>query len=142
MKLIKFIVIPLLIIIGLGYGGYQLLTNYLSDQIVSTVTENIENFGPLDDVKTIIDSNNELKNFVEDGAAVSEDVLAFTSLSEAADVIIDEMGITGLLNIREVFENGIDSFSAEQLLTSIDNHLSDEQMLALKVLLYKEVYGQ
>jgi len=142
MKLIKFLLIPLILIIGLGYGGYQLLTNYLSDQIVSTVTENIENFGQLDDVKTIIDSNSELKSFVEEGATVNHDVLAFTSLNEAADVIVDEMGITGLLDLREVLENGIDTFSAEQLFTSIGNHLTDEQMLALKVLLYKEVYGQ
>jgi len=128
-----------ILIIGLvGYGVYYFGTNIASDKIADSVSTELEDSGKMNDVRAYIESDPELTKMVEEAKSVDESTLPFTSKGEATRVLIEKVGINKLRDLQSQVQNG--SASKEEVLQVLDENLTEEEMLALQVIAYKEIY--
>ena len=128
-----------ILILGLvGYGIYYFGTNIASDKIADSVSTELEDSGKMNDVRAYIESDPELTKMVEEAKSVDESTLPFTSKGEATRVLIEKVGINKLRDLQSQVQNG--SASKEEVLQVLDENLTEEEMLALQVIAYKEIY--
>lgn len=138
MKFLKFLIIIVILIGGIGYGVYHYGTKFASDKLVKTISTQLEGSGEFKKVKDIIESDPNLKAFIEDAKAADTSKLPFTTKEEATKVLIKKIGVSELNNIRVQLQEG--TASKEEILKNIEGKLSKEEMEALKVIAYKELY--
>jgi hypothetical protein len=133
----KFFVV--IIILGaIGYGIYYFGTNVATDKLVDSASIELENSGQMDDVKAYIESDPELSEMVKEAASADESTLPFTSKGEATRVLIKKVGINKLQDLQSQVQNG--TASKEEVVQTLSEKLTDEEMLALQVIAYKEIY--
>ncbi|MDV2683689.1 hypothetical protein RYX56_04775 [Alkalihalophilus lindianensis] len=138
MKKIVSILFMLFILIGvMGYGIYYLGTNIASDRITEGLSSEL-NYGQMNEIRTYIDNDPDLRVLVEEVAQVDESKLPFTTKEEATRVLIRKVGITELLNIQTKVEQG--NVNPVQLIDDPHSSLTSEEIMALKVIAYKELY--
>ncbi|MCK6206643.1 hypothetical protein KZX50_14455 [Bacillus infantis] len=140
MKFVKFVLIPLLILAALGIGVYYWGTNLASEKVMDAVSAELESSGSMEEVKTYIENDPELKKFVEEAESVDESRLPFTTKEQATRLLIRKVGISELQDIRQQVQEG--AVSKEEVLQKLESNLTEEEILALKVVAYKEIYNQ
>ncbi len=138
MKLLKILLLIVLIIGGAGYGIYYVGTNIASDKIMNVVTAELENSGQINEIKKMVVDDPELMRFIEEGANVEESNLPFTTKEQATRVLIKKIGFSELQVIQSNAQNGMTNDEIQVLLKDIEGKLTDEEILALKVIAYKE----
>lgn len=138
MKVIKFLVVTLIVLGVVGYGAYHFGTKVVSDKLVKTMYTELEESGELNKIKSVIESDKELKSFLEGSKSVDSSKLPFTTKEEATKVLVKKVGINGLNDIRVKLQEG--TASKEEVLNDIKAKLSEEEINALKVIAYKELY--
>ena len=139
MKFLKFIITTIIIIGGLGYGLYYFGTNIASDKVMDTISEELENSGQLNELKQMVNNDPELKRLIEDGANVDESSLPFHTKEQAMRTIVKKVGIGELQTIQANFQNGMSNDEKMVLLQELEGKLTDDEILALKVIAYKEL---
>lgn len=140
MKVIKFIILAIILPCVIGYAIYYFGTDMASDKLVDAVTEELETSGQMNDLKGAIESDPELLSFVEEAKAADSSQLPFTTKEEATRVLIKKIGITELNEIRKTVQDG--SASKAEILQDVQSKLTEEEIMALKVIAYKEIYGE
>ncbi|WP_338654004.1 hypothetical protein [Lysinibacillus sp. Y5S-8] len=138
MRFIKFLVV---IIIFLGVAGYGVLhfgTKFASEKIVDTLSTELESSGQKEEIKNAIENDPQLKAYMEEAKTVDSSTLPFTTKEEATKVLIQKVGITDLNDIRVKLQDG--SMTQEEALQMVEGKLSDEELAALKVIVYQELY--
>lgn len=138
MRFIKFLVV---IIIFLGVAGYGVLhfgTKFASEKIVDTLSTELESSGQKEEIKNAIENDPQLKAYMEEAKTVDSSTLPFTTKEEATKVLIQKVGITELNDIRVKLQDG--SMTQEEALQMVEGKLSDEELAALKVIVYQELY--
>ncbi|KAB2336673.1 hypothetical protein F7731_09940 [Cytobacillus depressus] len=138
MKIMKFFIITVILLGVIGYGVYHFGTKVASDKLVETISAELENSGDSEEIKKMIESDPELKSFIEEAQTADSSKLPFTTKEEATKVLIRKVGISELNDIRVQVQNG--SVSKEEILQEIQGKLTEEEILALKVIAYKELY--
>lgn len=138
MKFIKFLIVIVVLIGGIGFGVYHFGTKIASDKLVQTVYTQLEDSGEIKDVKKMIESDSKLKSFIEDAETVDSKKLPFTTKEEATKVLIKKIGISQLNDMRIQLQDG--TTSKRKLLKEIEGKLTKEEIEALKVIAYKELY--
>lgn len=73
-------------------------------------------------------------------AQVADKALPFTTKEEATKVLIKKVGITKLQEMHTQVQEG--TASNEEIITEVKKNLSEEEILALKVIAYKELSGE
>lgn len=73
---------------------------------------------------------------VDPPQAPKEQELAFETKEDAASVMMEKVGFRNLLKMKNAVEN--DTMTAEQVMEELDDDLNEEEMLALKVMIFKE----
>ncbi|WP_368504291.1 hypothetical protein AB3N04_19930 [Alkalihalophilus sp. As8PL] len=136
-KVVSALFILLLFIGGMAYGVYYIGTNIMSDKIANGLTSEF-NDGQRNEIRTYIDNDPDLRVLVEEVAQVDESKLPFTTKEEATRVLIRKVGITELLNIQTKVEQG--NVNPVQLIDDLHSSLTAEEIMALKVIAYKELY--
>jgi len=121
-----------------GYGVLHFGTKFASEKIVNTLSTELENSGQMEEIKNTIENDPELKAYMEEAKTVDSSTLPFTSKEDATKVIIQKVGITELNDIRVKLQDG--SMTKEEALQQVEGKLSDEEIAALKVIIYKELY--
>lgn len=140
MKFIKFLLITLILLAGLGYGVYYVGTNIASDKLMEVLTTELENSGEMEHIKNLIESDPELKAFIEDAASVDESTLPVKTKEEATRMLVKKVGISGLQDIQDKVQQG--EISKEELITEMEEKLTEDEITALKVIAYKELYNK
>lgn len=140
MKLVKILLVFVIVLGGIGYGIYYFGTNLASEKLMDTIATELESSGEMDQIKTAIESDPALVALVEDAKNADTSNLPFTTKEEATRVLVKKVGITELNEIRTKVQDG--SMTQEELLDEVQTKLSEEEILALKVLAYKEIYGE
>lgn len=140
MKIIKFLVVALILLAGLGYAAFYFGTNIASEKIMNNVSTELQNSGEIDRLKTTIENDPELRAFVEEAETADTSKLPFTTKEEATRVLIKKVGVSELNNIRVQVQEG--TASKEEIMQNLQGKLTEEEVLALKVLAYKELYGK
>jgi len=129
------------IVIFLGVVGYGVLhfgTKFASEKIVDTLSTELENSGQKEEIKNTIENDPQLKAYMEEAKTVDSSTLPFTTKEEATTVLIQKVGITDLNDMRVKLQDG--SMTQEEALQMVEGKLSDEEIAALKVIVYKELY--
>jgi hypothetical protein len=130
--------ITIVILGAIGYGIYYFGTNVASDQLLDSASTELENSGQINDLKAYIETDPELSMMVKEAESADESTLPFTSKGEATRVLIKKVGITKLQEIQSQVQNG--TASKGEVLQVLNEKLTDEEMLALQVIAYKEIY--
>ena len=140
-KFVRFLFIFILLLGGLGYGAYYFGTNLASEKLMDTVSNELEQSGQVEQVKQYIENDPELKLFLKEAETVKQDQLAqlpFTTKEEATRVIIKKVGIPELMDIQTQVQEG--TITKDEILQKVQEKLTEEEILALKVIAYKELY--
>lgn len=138
MKFIRFLIVLLVLIGAIGYGAYHFGTKYASNKLVETVYTEMEDSGEINDIKKKIESDPQLKSFIDGAETVDNNELPFTTKEEATKVLIKKFGIKRLNEIRQQVQDG--SASKKEILNEIKSKLTKEEIQALRVIAYKELY--
>ncbi|MEK8197832.1 MULTISPECIES: hypothetical protein [Lysinibacillus] len=138
MRFIKFLVVIVIFLGLVGYGVLHFGTKFASEKIVDTLSTELENSGQMDEIKNTIENDPQLKAYMEEAQTVDRSTLPFTTKEEATKVLIQKVGITELNDIRVKLQDG--SMTQEEALQKVEGKLSDEEIAALKVIVYEELY--
>jgi hypothetical protein len=136
---LKFLIVILLIIAVAGYGIYYVGTNVASEKIAEQTSTELKNTGQLDNIKSYVENDPTLAGYMEEAKAADEDTLPFTTTGEATRVLIQKVGLSELNNIKNGVENG--TMAPSEVIESLEMKLSEDELLALKVIAYKELYS-
>lgn len=140
MKVLK-ILSFLLVLLAAGYGIYHFGTKIASDKLISALTTELEASGELERIKQHIENNSELKNFLSEGANIDDRTLPFNSKEDAVKVLFQRFDISEINTIQKEFQNGFTAESQENVLSIVQEKLTEEEILALKVIAYRELYN-
>ncbi len=138
MRFIKFLVVIIIFLGVVGYGVLHFGTKFASEKIVDTLSTELENSGQMDEIKNTIENDPQLKAYMEEAQTVDRSTLPFTTKEEATKMLIQKVGITELNDIRVKLQDG--SMTQEEALQKVEGKLSDEEIAALKVIVYQELY--
>ena len=136
----KFLKITAIILVLLGAAGYAVWhfgTNIASEKIIEKVESTLDDEN-LEEVKSYIENDSQVQEFVSEAATTNPDTLPFQTKEEATRVLIKKVGVNRLLDIQEQAQNG--SINPDELLSEIEGKLSEDEISALKYVLYKELY--
>lgn len=136
----KKLFITIVILGAIGYGIYYFGTNVASDKLLDSASTELENSGQINDLKAYIESDPELSRMIKEAESADESTLPFTSKGEATRVLIKKVGITKLQEVQSQVQNG--TASKDEVLQVLNEKLTDEEMLALQVIAYKEIYKE
>lgn len=140
MRFLKFLLTLFIIIVCLGFGAYHFGTKAIANKVTDVLTDELENEETLASIKAEVDRNPKVKQFIEEGATVNEAALPFTTKEEAVETVMKKIGVNELRNLQSQYESGISMAEVEQLIDKYQNKLTDEEILALKAIAYKELY--
>lgn len=140
MKFLRLLFIIIIIIVGLGIGIYYYGTSFVAGKVTEVVNKQLENEETLANIKAAVNNNPEIKQFIDDGASVNDDDLPFTTKEEAIETIIKKIGINELNDLKHKYEAGITVTEAQQLVEQLEPKLTEDEILALKSIAYKELY--
>lgn len=137
--MIKGFIIFVVLIGAIGAGVYYFGMNYISGKVADTVTTELDDEQNITEIKALVNENPEIKAFIEEGADADEKDLPFHTADEAAKVIIKKVGVSELQNIYAAYQNGMTEQEAAGLLNDVSGKLTDEEVLALKAVIYNEL---
>ena len=135
-KFLTITAIILVLVAAAGYAMWHFGTNIASEKIIEKVESNLDD-EKLAEVKSYIENDSMVQEMVSEAATTNPDTLPFQTKEEATRVLIKKVGVTRLLEIQEQVQTG--SISKEEVLSEIEGKLSDDEILALKYVLYKEL---
>ena len=75
---------------------------------------------------------------MEEAKTVKQDQLPFTTKEEATRVLIKRVGVSELMDIQTQVQEG--TITKDELLQKVQENLTEEEILALKVVAYNELY--
>lgn len=131
--------ITIIILGGIGYGIFYFGSNLVANQVMDAVFVDLEDSGQMEEIKQIVKSDPAIQNFIQEGANVDESTLPFRTKEEATRVIIQKVGMTELLDMQAKYQNGMSSTDMMETLNALEGKLTSDEILALKVLAYKEL---
>lgn len=135
----NFLTITAIILVLIGAAGYAMWhfgTNIASEKIIEKVESNLDD-EKLAEVKSYIENDAMVQEMVSEAATTNPDTLPFQTKEEATRVLIKKVGVTRLLEIQEQVQTG--SISKDEVLSEIEGKLSEDEISALKYVLYKEL---
>lgn len=136
----KFLIITTMFLTLLGAAGYSIWhfgTNIASEKIIEKVQATLDDEN-LAQVKSYIENDAQVQEMVSEAAATNPDTLPFQTKEEATRLVLTKVGVNRLLAIQEQAQNG--SINQDDILSEIERTLTEEEISALKYVLYKELY--
>ncbi|MED1603572.1 hypothetical protein [Alkalihalophilus marmarensis] len=137
-KGILIFLIIILLLSGVGYGVYYVGTNIASKKITDDLSAELHNSGQLEEVRAYIENDPDLQRYVEEARQADRNALPFNTKEEATRVLIRKVGVTDLLEMQSRVERG--KASHQEIINELESSLTEDELLALKVIAYKELY--
>ncbi|MGN7478555.1 hypothetical protein ACTHOQ_11915 [Solibacillus silvestris] len=135
----KFLTITAILLVLLGAAGYAVWhfgTNIASEKIIEKMETTLDDEN-LEEVNSYIANDSKLQEIVSEAATTNPDTLPFQTKEEATRVLIKKVGVNRLLDIQQQAQN--DSINKDEILSEIESKLSEDEISALKYVLYKEL---
>lgn len=105
------------------------------DQVAVELTDS----GQLESIKQEIENDPQLQAFIEEGKNVDSSTLPFQTKEQAVRVLVKKFNVSELKELQTKAQSGLTAEEKQQLFNDIESKLTDEELLALKVLAYKEL---
>ena len=135
-KFLTFTMILVILIGAAGYATWHFGTNLASEKIIEKVEATLDEES-LKEVNSYIANDPKLQEMVSEVAETNPDTLPFQTKEEATRVLLKKVGVNELLAIQEQAQNG--AISADEVLSVIEGTLSEDEISALKYVLYTEL---
>jgi len=89
-----------------------------------------------------VENDPQMLEYIEEAQVAEQqsEPLPFETTGDAAGTVIKKVGITDLAKMKSGIEDG--SMSADEVIQQLEKDLDEEELLALKVLVFKELYKQ
>ncbi|WP_342511580.1 hypothetical protein MKY34_13955 [Sporosarcina sp. FSL K6-1522] len=139
MKFIKVLLGTIITIAIAAFLVYHFGTKFIADQVMDQVAVELNDSGKLENIKQEIKNNPQLQAFIEEGKNVDSSTLPFETKEQAVKVLIKKFNISELQELQSKAQSGLTAEEKQQLLSDIEGKLTEEELLALKVLAYKEL---
>ncbi|MDW0116567.1 hypothetical protein QTL97_06445 [Sporosarcina thermotolerans] len=140
MKAFKFLIGTVAVLALIAFGVYHFGTKFIADEVMGQVAAELETSGQLDNLKKEIQNNPELRTFIEEGKNADSSKLPFKTKEEATRVLLKKFDLAEINDIQVKVRQGMSASEQQELLTKIQSKLTEEEMLALKALAYKELF--
>lgn len=142
MRFLMTIIIFLIFFSLAGIGAYVVGPDFSADRLVAEATEELRSNGQMEKVVKYVENDPQMLEFVEEAKEAEEESqpLPFQTAGDAAGTVIKKVGITDLAKMKSGVEEG--TMSAEEVIHILEEDLNEEELLALKVIVYKELYKQ
>jgi len=127
------------VIAVLGFSAYYFGPKIIADQVMEQVAVELNDSGQLESIKQEINNDPQLQAFIEEGKNVDSSTLPFQTKEQAVRVLVKKFNVSELQELQSKAKSGLTAAEKQQLLHEIEGKLTDEEMLALKVLAYKEL---
>ncbi|MTD30137.1 hypothetical protein [Planomicrobium sp. YIM 101495] len=140
MKWILRLLVVLAIVGAAGCAIYYFAVDYAAEQVAAKATEEFVGERELTQAKTYIEQNPQLAGYVEEAKkaeAEGADLVVKTK-GDAARLLIKKVGVTELAQMQSELESG--NASIDEMISKLEGTLTEEELLALKVIAYKEIY--
>jgi len=175
-KFIKWVLIPIVIILVIGMGVVYFSFDFASEKVISKVSEELESSGKMEDIKEAVKSDPEIAGFIKevetdpearqfleeqkknhetnsvdnrnnineksdetDSANKATTKLPIQTKEEAVKVVIDRVGLTELNSMVNRYKEG--KASKQDLIQEASIQFTEEELMALKIIAYKELYN-
>ena len=139
MKFIK-ILFGIILFLGLIVGAaYYFGPKIVADQVMEKVSIELESSGQLDAIKEEIENDPELQEFIAGGKDVDSSKLPYQTKEEATRALVTKFGISEIQEIQSKAKDGMSAEEKQEIFNKLESNLTEEEMLALKVLAYKEL---
>ena len=135
-KFLKITAIVLVLLGAASYAAWHFGTDIASEKIIEKVESTLDDEN-LEEVNSYIENDSKLQEIVSEAATTNPDTLPFQTKEEATRVLVKKVGVNRLLDIQEQAQNG--SISKDEVLSEIEGKLSEDEISALKYVLYKEL---
>lgn len=159
MKFVKWIVVPVVLLFVLGFGIYQFGLSFAIDK----VAKELESSGKMDEVREMVKNDPELEKWIKEIETTPEfrqmlanqkgqsaagenhanqlemQKLPFDTKEEAIEEVIDRIGMPKLYEMYDQVQSG--TVSKEEIISEVSKKFSEEEMTALKLIAYQELYG-
>ncbi len=140
MRFIKFVLITIIVLGILGYGVYYFGTNMASEKLMDVVSSELENSSEIENFKQTIENDPAVQSYLEEAESVDESTLPFSTKEEATRVLVKKVGLSEIQDIQSKVQKG--QITMEELIQEIEGKLTEEELTALKVIVYKELYNK
>ena len=142
MRFLMSIIIFLIFFSFAGIGVYIVGPDFSTDRLVTDATEKLRSSGQMVKVVEYVESDPKMLEYIEEARVAEEDneALPFQTTGDAAGTVIKKVGIRDLAKMKSGVEDG--TMSAEEVIKKLEEDLNEEELLALKVIVYKELYNQ
>lgn len=140
MKWISRLVVVLAVVGAAGYAIYHYGVDYAAEQVAAKATEEFVGEAELSKAKTYIEQNAQLAGYVEEAKAAEAQGadLVVATKGDAARLLMKKVGVTELAKMQSELESG--NASIDEMISKLEGNLTEEELLALKVIAYKEIY--
>lgn len=139
MKFLKILLGTVVFIAVAGFAIYFFGTKLIADQVMDQVAVELTDSGQLESIKQEIKNDPQLQAFIEEGKNVDSSTLPFQTKEEAVRVLVKKFSVSELKELQTKAQSGLTAEEQQRLFNEIEGKLTDEELLALKVLAYKEL---
>lgn len=139
MKFIRNVVITVVILGLVGYGVYYYGMNYLANKVITEVDAQLTE-EDREVARTYVESIPVLKGYMEDVSSIDKASLPFDTKEEAAKQLVKKFSVSEIQNIQSTFQDGMSQTEQQVLISELENKLTSEELDALKVVIYNELY--
>ncbi|WP_223633052.1 hypothetical protein [Planococcus sp. 4-30] len=142
MRFLMTIIIFLIFFSFAGIGVYVVGPDFSADRLVAEATEELRNSGQMEKIVEYVENDPQMLEYIEEAQVAEQksETLPFQTTGDAAGTVIKKVGITDLAKMKSGVEDG--SMSADEVIQKLEEDLNEEELLALKVIVYKELYKQ
>lgn len=140
MKAIKILLSIAVVIVVIGFGVYHFGTKFIADEVMGQVAAELESSGQMETIRQEVQNDPELRAFIEEGKNVDSSKLPFQTKEEATRVLLKKFDFSEINDIQIQARQGMTASEQQALFNKIESRLTDEEMLALKALAYKELF--
>ncbi len=131
--------IALGIIGAIVYFGYPIAADLALDKSIDNMNSELDKNGNVNQIKAFIENDSQLASLIEnDIKDIDESTLPFTTKEEAARTVIQKVGLGNLMEIQSKVSDGATEAEQQEIITMLEGKLTEEEMLAIKVIAYKE----
>ena len=139
LKFLKVLFGTVITIAVVAFLVYHFGTKFIADKVMEQVSVELSDSGQLENIKQEIKNDPQLLAFIEEGKNIDSSTLPFETKEQAVKVLIKKFNVSELQELQSKAQSGLTAAEQQQLLQDIENKLTDEELLALKVLAYKEL---
>lgn len=139
MKLLKGLLITVMILGALGAAGYYFINKFIEDRAVEYVEQDLDDSN-IALAREYVDNSPSLKAYISEGADANLEELPFQTREEATRAVMKKLSLQELQSIQSKAADGMTEAEAMELADTFEEKLTNEELLALKAIIYKELY--